>query len=98
MAKVSFMLVPLGALLAFIGSGERHRPDMRARALIWLRKLARECALATGLSADWGIVTQAPLRLLDKTSHDTAKTHAEIDAFKTTLRVLFRGRWCLLQA
>ena len=41
---------------------------------------------------DWGIVTQAFLRLFDKTSHDIAKTHAEIDAFKTVLMVVFRGR------
>ena len=33
MAKVAFMLLPLGTLLAFIGSDERHKPDMRARAL-----------------------------------------------------------------
>ena len=98
MAKVAFMLLPLGTLLAFIGSDERHKPDMRARALKLLKKLDSNIALVIGLSADWGIVTQAFLRLFDKTSHDIAKTHAEIDAFKTTLRVLCRGRWCLLQA
>ena len=89
MAKVAFMLLPLGTLLAFIGSDERHKPDMRARALKLLKKLDSKFALAIGLSADWGIVTQASLRLFDKTSHDIAKTHAEIDAFKTTLRVLW---------
>ena len=89
MAKVAFMLLPLGTLLAFIGSDQRHKPDMRARALKLLKKLDSKFALAIGLSADWGIVTQAFLRLFDKTSHDIAKTHAEIAAFKTVLRVLF---------
>ena len=89
MAKVAFMLLPLGTLLAFIGSDERHHRDMRARALKLLKKLDSKFALAIGLSADWGIVTQAFLRLFDKTSHDIAKTHAEIAAFKTVLRVLF---------
>ena len=54
-----------------------------------LKKLDSKFALAIGLSADWGIVTQAFLRLFDKTSHGIAKTHAEIDAFKTVSKVLF---------
>ena len=37
MAKVAFMLLPLGTLLAFIGSDERHNRDMRARALELLK-------------------------------------------------------------
>ena len=61
---------------------------MRARALKLLYKLEGTFALAIGLSADWGIVTQASLRLFDKTSHDIAKTHAEMVACKTVLRVL----------
>ena len=34
-------------------------------------------------------MTQAFISLFDKTSHDIAKTHAEIAAFKRVLRVLF---------
>ena len=78
MAKVAFMLLPLGTLLASIGSDERHKPDMRSRALKLLKKLDSTFALVIVLSADWGIVTQASLRLFVKTSHDIAKTHAEI--------------------
>ena len=39
MAKVAFMMLPLGTLLAFIAPEQRHTPDMMARALKLLKKL-----------------------------------------------------------
>ena len=89
MAKVAFMLLPLATLLAFIGSDERHKPCDRERAKSLLKKLDSRFALAIGVSADWGLVCQAFLRLFDKTDHDIAKTHSEIHAFKEALRILF---------
>ena len=89
MAKVAFMLLPLATMLAFVGSDERHKPCDRERAKELLKKLDSKFALAIGLSADWGLVTQAFIRLFDKNSHDIAKTYSEIRAFKEVLRCLF---------
>ena len=89
MAKVAFMLLPLATLLAFISSDQRHTSGMRARALKLLKKPNSKMAMAIGLSADWGIVTQAFLRLFDKNMHDIAKTHGEIALFKSVLQRLF---------
>ena len=88
-AKVAFMLLPLATMLAFIGSDERHKPCDRARAKETLKKLDSKFALAIGVCADWGLVTQAFLRLFDKNDHDIAKTDGEIRAFKSALSILF---------
>ena len=88
-AKVAFMLLPLATLLAFIGSDERHKPCDRERAKYMLKKLDSKFALAIGVSADWGLVTQAFLRLFDKQAHDIAKTHSQIHGFKQAMRILF---------
>ena len=88
-AKVAFMLLPLATMLAFIGSDERHRLCDRERAKKLLKTLDSKFALAIGVSADWGLVTQAFLRLFDKNAHDIAKTRSEIHAFKQVMRVLF---------
>ena len=88
-AKVALMLLPLATMLAFIGSDERHKPCDRARAKETLKKLDSKFALAIGVCADWGLVTQAFLRLFDKNDHDIAKTYGEIRSFKITLKTLF---------
>jgi len=90
MAKVALMLLPLATLLAYIGSDERHALSMRDRAKKILKKLDSKFCLAIGVSADWGLVCQAFLRLFDKTSHDLAKTYKEIDGFIEVLRALFQ--------
>ena len=89
MAKVAFMLLPIATLLAYIGSDNRHKKEDRERATRLLKKLDSKFALALGVSAGWGIVCQAFLRLFDKQNHDVAKTHGEIRALKLTLEVLF---------
>ena len=76
-------------MLAFIGSDERHKPCDRNRAKALLKKLDGKFALAIGVSADWGLVCQAFIRLFDKSNHDIAKTDSEIRAFKDALRTLF---------
>ena len=88
-AKVAFMLLPLATMLAYIGSDERHKPCDRERAKTLLKKLDSKFALAIGVSADWGLVTQAFLRIFDKSAHDIAKTDSEIRAFEKVMRVLF---------
>ena len=89
-AKVAFMLFPLATLLAFIGSDQRHKTCDRERAKALLKKLDSKFALAIAVSADWGLVTQAFLRLFDKNAHDIAKTHSQIQAFKDVIRILFQ--------
>ena len=57
-AKVAFMLLPLAVMLAFIGSDERSKTEVRVRAKL-LKRLDSKFALGIGVSADWGLVTQA---------------------------------------
>ena len=58
-AKVAFMLLPLAVMLAFIGSDERSKTEVRERAKKLLKRLDSKFALGIGVSADWGLVTQA---------------------------------------
>ena len=88
-AKVAFMLLPLATLLAYIGSDERHKPCDRVRAKEMLKKLDSKFALAIGVCADWGLVTQAFIRFFDKNDHDIAKTDSGIRSFKNVMRILF---------
>ena len=83
-AKVAFMLLPIATMLAYIGSGGRRKLADRQRAKELLKKLDGKFALAIGVSADWGLVTQAFLRLFDQSSHDIAKTYSEIKDLKKT--------------
>ena len=89
MAKVAFMLLPLATMLAYIGSDERHKLCDRERAKKMLKKLDSKFALAVGVCADWGLVTQAFIRLFDKNEHDIAKTESEIDMLKKSMTILF---------
>ena len=61
----------------------------RKNAKELLKKFTSKFVVALGVSADWGLVTQAFLRLFDKNNHDIAKTHREIRAFKDVMRILF---------
>ena len=70
--KIALMLVPIAVLLSYIGSDKRHANDKRERAVSLLKKMNAKFCLALGLSADWGIVTQAFLRLFDQSDHDIA--------------------------
>ena len=90
-AKVAFMLLPLAVMLAFIGSDERSKTQVRERAKKLLKRLDSKFALGIGVSADWGLVTQAFLRLFDKVYHDVAKTERHINAFVEVLKELFQN-------
>ena len=68
---------------------ERRKLCGRERAKKLLKKLDSKFALAIGVSADWGLVCQSSLRLLDTTMHDIAQAHKGIQAFKDVLRILF---------
>ena len=52
-AKVAFMLLPLAVMLAFIGSDERSKIEVRERAKKLLKRLDRKFALGIGVSAAW---------------------------------------------
>ena len=54
MAKVAFMLLPIATLLAYIGSDNRHKKEVRERATRLLKKLDSKVALTLAVSADWG--------------------------------------------
>ena len=88
-AKVAFVLLPIATLVAFTSSDQRRNSDERARAKALLRKLQSKFCLALGLSADWGIVCEAFLRLFDKKGHDIARSASEISNFKFVLKTLF---------
>ena len=78
--KMALMLVPICVLLAYIGSDMRHAKDKRDRALALLKRLNARFCLSLGLSADWGIITQAFLRLFDQADHDISESVAHIEA------------------
>jgi len=88
-AKVCYMFLPITTLLAYRASDERMKPPERKLAKDLLKKFTSKFVVALGVSADWGLVTQAFLRLFDKNAHDIAKTQSEIQAFKDAMRILF---------
>ena len=72
MAKVAYVLIFIATLLAFVSSDVRRSSSDRKRATALLRKLDSQFSMAIVLSADWGIVCEAFLRLFDKKGHDIA--------------------------
>ena len=88
-AKMALMLVPIATLLAYMGSDERTDKKKRERSRALLQKLNARFCTALGLSADWGLVCKAFLRLFDRANHDIAETKAEVAALITTLEALF---------
>ena len=79
-AEVCYMFLPITTLLAYRASDERMKPPERKLAKDLLKKFTSKFVVALGVSADWGLVTQAFLRLVDKNAHDIAKTQSEIQA------------------
>ena len=86
---MALILLPIATLLSYIGSDMRHKKEQRDRALALLKKLDTKFCLALSLSADWGLVTKAFLRLFDVNDHDIAKSSAEVATLIETLRALF---------
>jgi len=88
-AKLALMLLPVCTLLAHIASDARLKVDERSRAEGLLTKMTGKFALALALSADWGIVTQAFLRLFDRRGHDIARSVCEVEDFIEVIDVIF---------
>ena len=88
-AKLALMLVPVATLLAYIGGDVRHERAKRERARELLGRLNAKFCTALGLSADWGLVCKAFLRLFDEASHDIASSKAQVAALIETLDALF---------
>ena len=87
--KIALMLLPVATLLAYIASDRRHETKQRDRAGALLRKLDSKFCIATGVSADWGIICNWFLRLFDEANHDIAKSRSEIDCMIETLDAVF---------
>ena len=87
--KIALMLLPVATLLAYIASDRRHDTKQRDRAGALLSKLDSKFCIATGVSADWGIICNWFLRLFDEANHDIAKSRSEIDCMIETLDAVF---------
>ena len=88
-AKLCLMILPVATILAFMASDLRLKPNQRARAAKGLDTLRRKNAVALGVSADWGIVWEAYLRLFDAGDHDIAGSSEEIECLILVVEKLF---------
>ena len=80
-AKVALMLLPIATLLAFVSSDSRRCTNDQQRAKNLLRKLQSKFCPAMGLSADWGIICEAFLRLVHKTKKPFVLRTLFIDSY-----------------
>ena len=87
--KMALMLLPAATLLAYIASDRRHEAEQRERATTLLKKLDTKFCIATGVSADWGIICNWFLRRFDVAYHDIAMSRCEIDGMVETLDAVF---------
>jgi len=88
-AKMALMLLPVTTVLAFTASDARLKPEVRNRAREGLEFLTSKNVTGLGISADWGIVWEAFLRLFDAGDHDIAASSQEIDGLIAALEKLF---------
>jgi hypothetical protein len=88
-AKLALMLLPVTTILAISASDTRSKPEVRKRARRGLEFMTTKNVTALGLSADWGIVWEAFLRLFDKGDHDIAGSSEEIEGLIEALEKLF---------
>ena len=88
-AKIALMFLPIATLLAYMASDRRHEREQRDRATVLLQQLDSKLCVATGVSADWGIICCWFLRLFDVANHDIAKSRSEIDCMIETLDAVF---------
>ena len=63
LAKFCLMLMPITLLLSFISTDERNPNSQRDRAVEVLKKMQSKFLHASGVAADWGLITTAFLRL-----------------------------------
>ena len=88
-AKLALLLLPIVALMAFIASDVRNQAAQRDRAVHVLRTLTSEFCTALGMSADYGLICHAFIKLFDAQNHDVARSEAELDWFAKTLKAIF---------
>lgn len=89
LAKVCLMLLPIALLLASISSDERAQKEQRQRASHILSLMQPKFLHAMGVSADWGIICLALLRLFDAGDHDISNSADELDEFEETIKCVF---------
>lgn len=89
LAKVALMLLPIGVLLSFISSDERHPPWQRDGAAKLLSKMQPLFLHALGVAADWGMICLHFLRLFDSGDHDISNSTEEEENFRETIRAVF---------
>jgi hypothetical protein len=88
-AKLSLMLLPVATVLAFVASDTRIKTPLRQRARRGLEFLDSKNCVGLGISADWGIVWEAFLRLFDAGDHDIACSSEEIEGLIKSVEILF---------
>ena len=87
-AKVALLLLPLCVLWAVLASDNRTKKEKREAARQALKFVDSMNAMALGVSADWGILFEAFLRIFDTDDHDIAATTPQVDEFKELLQKL----------
>lgn len=92
-AKLAIMLLPVAVLLAHIASDERCEKARRDRATHVLKLFKPEFCMALGLSADFGLLVKAFIRLFDCGNHDIANSERELQHFRNTLDAVFKHGW-----
>ncbi|CAK0881068.1 unnamed protein product, partial [Prorocentrum cordatum] len=88
--EIALMLLPVATLLACIASDERHGSEQRERAATLLEKLDTKFCMVVGASADWGIICNWFLRLLDVANHDIAASRLQIVCMVETPDAVFK--------
>jgi len=89
LAKVCLMLMPIALLLASIGSDERIQKEQRDRASAILSKMQPKFLHAMAVSADWGLICIALLRLFDASNHDISNSADELARFEELIKCVF---------
>jgi len=89
LAKLCLMLMPVCLLLSYKASDTRCSTEERQRAESMLAKMQPKFLLEAGVSADWGIITVAFLRVFDAKGHDIVNSAAELEHFCETIDAVF---------
>ena len=89
LAKLCLMLMPVALLLSFISADERCKPEQRKRAQEVLSKFQPKFLIGAGVSADWGLICMAFLRLFDRLNHDISNSADELKDFCETIEACF---------
>jgi hypothetical protein len=89
LAKVCMLLLPIAILLSLVSCDARNQKEQRERASALLTKFQPKFMMATGVSADWGLIAADFLNLFDAGDHDISNSADEEDAFDKIFRSVF---------